>query len=74
MTTLDMMSWKKGLQTVSLIQAVQQYSTRSLIQAKAEVERLVAGETVRLEFESEARKQEFREKAEALGVICRNSC
>jgi hypothetical protein len=53
MTTLTMTSWKKGLQTVSLIEAVKQHSTGSLIEAKAEVERLLAGEAVTLEFSSE---------------------
>jgi len=69
MTKLTMTSWKKGLQTVSLIEAVKQYSTGSLIRAKAEVERLLAGESVSLEFSSESARDEFREKAEACGAI-----
>lgn len=40
MTKLVMISWKKGLRTVSLIDAVRGYSTGSLISARAEVERL----------------------------------
>jgi hypothetical protein len=70
MTTLKMIAWNKGLQTVSLIEAVRQYSTGSLIRAKSAVERLLAGESVTLEFDSEATKDEFRKKAEALGAIC----
>ena len=69
MTTLTMTSWKKGLLTVSLIEAVKQHSTGSLIRAKVEVERLLAGQSVTLEFPSESVKNEFRSKAEALGVI-----
>jgi hypothetical protein len=69
MTTLQMTSWEKGLKTVSLIEAVKEYSTGSLIQAKAEVGRLLAGEVVILEFETELRKAEFQRKAEALGAI-----
>ena len=68
MTTLTISSWQKGLQTVSLIEAVKQYSTGSLIRAKAEVERLLAGQSVTLQFASESDKNEFRRKAEALGA------
>lgn len=70
MTTLAMRSWKKGLQVVSLIEAVSQYSTGSLVLAKAEVERLLTGEAVTLSFSSEKTKSEFRMKAETLGVVC----
>ncbi|NKI95494.1 hypothetical protein [Rhizobacter sp. SG703] len=52
-----------------LIEAVEQYSTDSLIRAKAEVERLLAGEAVTLEFSSELAKDEFRRKAEGCGAI-----
>ena len=70
MTTLTMRSWKKGLQTVSLIEAVKEHSTGSLAQAKVEVERLLIGEAVTLEFLSETAKSEFKTKAETFGVIC----
>ena len=69
MTTLTITSWKKGVQTVSLIEAVKHYSNGSLIRAKAEVERLLAGEALTLEFSSESAKDEFRKKAEAFGAI-----
>jgi|EndMetStandDraft_4_1072995.scaffolds.fasta_scaffold295415_2 hypothetical protein len=69
MTTLTMISWKKGLKTVSLIEAVKQHSTGSLIRAKAEVERLLAGQPVTLEFASESAMNEFRRKAEEFGAI-----
>jgi hypothetical protein len=69
MKTLTMTSWKPGLQTVSLIEAVKQYSTGSLVLAKSEVERLLDGEAVVLEFPSDSDKDEFRKKAEAFGVI-----
>lgn len=69
MTTLTMTSWKKGLQVISLTKAVKQYSTGSLIQAKTEVERLLAGEQVTLRFESESAKNVFRRRAEELGAI-----
>lgn len=69
MTKLVMISWKKGLRTVSLIDAVRGYSTGSLISARAEVERLLSGEAVTLEFASEGVRDEFRKKAEGYGVI-----
>jgi len=69
MITLVMKSWKKGLQTVSLVQAVKQYSTGSLIKAKFEVDRLLSGESVTLQFASEAERDDFKTKAEVFGVI-----
>jgi len=70
MTTLTTRSWEKGLQTVSLIEAVKQHSTGSLAQAKVEVERLLVGEAVTLTFPSETAESEFKMKAETFGVIC----
>jgi len=70
MTSITMTGWRRGLQTVSLTQLVRQYSTGSLIRAKAEVERLLDGESVTLKFASDEKKAEFKEKAEALGAIC----
>jgi len=70
MTTLSMVSWKKGLRAVSLIEAVRDYSTGSLLRAKADVENLLAGQRVVLQFETDLKRDEFRKKAEALGVIC----
>jgi hypothetical protein len=64
-----MKMWKSGIQTVSLIDAVKQYSTGSLVLAKAEVERFLAGEVVILKFNSELEKARFRKEAEKLGVI-----
>ncbi|GLR11373.1 hypothetical protein GCM10007907_01630 [Chitinimonas prasina] len=69
MTELTMLSWKHGLQTVSLIKAVKQYSTGSLVKAKGEIERLLAGEAVVLSFASEALRNEFQAKAESYGVV-----
>jgi len=69
MTRLTMVSWKKGLQTVSLMDAVREHSGASLSQAKAAVERLLAGEPVSLDFPSQAACEKFRMKAESCGVI-----
>ncbi len=70
MMTLEITSWKKGLQTVSLIRAIKEYSTESLVRAKDEVERLLDGEAIRLEFQTAAARDEFKKKAESLGAIC----
>ena len=69
MSSITMTGWRTGPQTVSLIELVKQYSTGSLIGAKSEIERLLAGESVKLEFDSDARKEEFKKKAESLGAI-----
>ena len=69
MKTLTVISWSKGLSVVSLIDAIKRYSTGSLVQAKAEAERLLAGEDVTLGFPSEVAMARFREEAEALGAI-----
>lgn len=53
MTTLHLTGWRSGLQTVSLTVAVKEYSTGSLVAAKREVERLLAGESIMLPFEAE---------------------
>lgn len=71
MITLSITSWKKGLQTIALIKAVQEYSSsRSLLHAKQAVERLLDGAAIVLEFESEAKKGAFKRRAEELGAIC----
>jgi hypothetical protein len=71
MQTLEMVGWKPGLQTVSLIEAANIYCTGSLVAAKREVERLLAGETVVLTFKSEEERTAFRTEAEGFGVTVR---
>lgn len=70
MTTLTMVGWKKGLLTVSLIMAVRDYSSAgTLTDAKREVERLLDGEHVVLEFASKELSDEFQRLSEPMGVI-----
>lgn len=69
MTILTMKSWRKDIQVVSLVKAVKDFSTGSLIQSKAAVERLLTGKPVTLTFSSEMAKDEFKRTAETLGVI-----
>lgn len=69
MTTLRMVSWKEGLQVVSLIKEVRDFSTGSLASAKQEVERLHGGQSVILHFSDGEKKKEFRKMAELLGAV-----
>jgi hypothetical protein len=69
MTTLELTGWRPGLNTVALIDAVRTSRNKSLIDAKRTVERLLAGETVLLEFDTEEEKQAFRRTAESLGAV-----
>jgi len=71
MTKLELIGWKQGIQTVSVIEAVQNYSTTSLVRAKHLVEQVLGGHTVELTFENETKMKEFKRIVEALGVICR---
>jgi hypothetical protein len=71
MKTLELTGWKVGVQTVSLIEAVRTYSTGSLGTAKELVERLLAGETVSLAFDSDEKRRAFQAKAEELGAVVR---
>jgi hypothetical protein len=69
MYELKLISWKRGLQTVSLIQAIKEHSTLSLIESKSEVEKLLAGNIVKLYLASETRRDEFKSIAKSLGVV-----
>jgi len=71
MTTLEITGWKKGMDTVSLIKAVQRYSTRSLSKAKTLVEDVLSGDSIVLEFADEETRELFRREASKLGAICR---
>ncbi len=71
LTRLELVGWRPGLQTVSLTQALRDHGSMSLWQAKKEVERLLVGETVVVEFATEKSKEMFREIAERLGTKVR---
>lgn len=70
MISLTMVGWKKGLLTISLILAVRDYSSAdTLTDAKKEVERLLDGERVVLEFASDELRDEFQRLSEPMGVV-----
>jgi len=68
MSTLQLVSWEKGLNSVALIEAVRNHSRNSLIDAKLKVERFIQGEIVILEFDDQENLELFRELAKHLGV------
>lgn len=70
MTTLRLIGWDKGLQTVSLISDIHEFSDVSLSQAKGMVEKLLSGEIVELEFSELEKMQSFRRVALSTGVKC----
>jgi hypothetical protein len=72
MTTLELTGWRPGLNTVALIDAVRTTRNKSLADAKRTVERLLAGEKVVLEFDTEKDREAFRRTAVSLGAIVGN--
>lgn len=68
MITLRMTGWREGLKTISLMKAIQYYSTGSLVTAKKLTEDLVDGEVIELTFRTEKDRDAFRREAEVLGV------
>ena len=69
MTTIRLTGWRKGLRTVSLVQAVNKYATDSLASAKHAVDQLLEGHQVTLTIPDEARREEFRRVPSDLGAI-----
>lgn len=69
MTTIRLTGWTKGLRTVSLVRAVNEYATGSLATAKRAVDELLDGREVTLTIPDEARREEFRRVASELGAI-----
>jgi len=70
MITLDVTGWRKGLDVVALIKAVQLHSTGSLAKSKILVEDILAGKVITLEFQNEEAREKFRKEANALGAVC----
>lgn len=69
MSSLLLKGWRPGLQTVSLIRAVREFSTvDTLAEAKDVVEALLSGRQVTLRFATNAARERFRHLACELGV------
>lgn len=69
MTTIRLTGWTKGLRTVSLVQAVNEYATGSLATAKRAVDELLDGREVTPTIPDEARREEFCRVASELGAV-----
>ena len=70
MTSLKLIGWDKGLQTVSLVNAIRQFADVSLSQAKQMAEKFLAGEIVTIEFSDSAKMESFRRVALDIGAKC----
>jgi hypothetical protein len=68
--TVKLIGWTRGMQTVSLIKAICEYSGASLSDAKAKVESLLDDQPVTIEFPDAGRKEAFRNVATGLGARC----
>jgi hypothetical protein len=68
MKFVKLIGWKPGLNAVALIDTVRSCVPKSLSSAKKDVERLLDGEIVVLEFDSDDSGTLFREKAQTLGA------
>ena len=69
-STLRLIGWEKGIQTVSLIRAIREYGDLSLSESKQMVESLLDGRIVAIEFVDLARMNAFRHIASGLGATC----
>ena len=70
MTALKLVGWEKGIKTVSLINAICEYTGSSLSQAKSLVEELLAGKAITIEFADDATMKAFRSRAISFGTRC----
>ena len=71
MARLALVGWQVGVQTIPLVLATRDACRLSLTSAKSAIDRLLAGEEVLLEFDSELESEEYRKIAEQLGAIVR---
>ena len=69
MTALQLIGWRPGIKSVSLIRAMKEHATGSLTESKRLLEDLLDGKTVTLEFRTEEEKEKFRLLAEELGAV-----
>ena len=62
--------WKVGVQSVSLILLLHKMCGISLIAGRDAVDRIVNGQSMSFDFESEEKANEFSSRATELGAIC----
>jgi len=70
MTEVNIVGWRKGLLTVSLIRAMHDHAGIRLREAKALVEELLSGRSIAVSFTDAAQADAFRALASRLGAHC----
>jgi hypothetical protein len=70
MKTLQLTGWNEGMMAVSLIRALKDHAHLPLPLAKSEVERLLDGHRVQLQFDSQEEREAFRSLALSIGAQC----
>lgn|GEM_PF-3042355 len=65
--------YRRGALSVSLVRAIKEYSTGSLIEAKNVLDRVLDEEDVTLTFSSPERRSTFRGLAEKYGFVVEDS-
>jgi len=68
MVVVNCVSWRPGLQVVSLIELVRDVRGHGLLQAKREVEEFLAGAELKIVFLDETSAEEIEKRLQALGV------
>ena len=66
--TTRLTGWTPGLKTVSLIEAIRNYSGKTLSESKKDVESLIQGIPISVEFPDKHNEIAFRDVATKLGV------
>ena len=69
MYTVELIGWNPGVDTVSLISLVRDFSAMSLAASTREVDRLMAGGAISLVFDKLHDARVFASQAEALGAV-----
>jgi len=69
MNTLRLVGWTKEPHPVPLVEAVQKYSTGSLVNAQVVVDALLDGAAVTVAVGDDVHREEFRSVVTKLGVI-----
>jgi hypothetical protein len=70
MATILMKSWRDGMEKVSLSKLQMEFLRIPLSQAKANVDKLLDGEQIKIEIEDSNIAKEFIKRADEIGVDC----
>jgi len=70
MATIILIDWREGLEKVSLTKLQNELLEITLFESKKNVDKLLEGETVRIEMIEMKKAVLFIEKAKIIGAIC----